>query len=229
MVSLGAMLCLSMICGCLVSRNHFLFHLKSSSTSSPDLTICPPNANFLALRDPADEIKPSPTSQPNQLIAQNETDEMSISTAFIQREPEQNYIQFYNPPQFQSTHRHFHTLPSSYLHEAYQTLPHHRHIQCEQGLFSSPHFDNRRGLIYANGEIGEVEPTVLVPVTANHHLSRSQQLKNGAEWIWEGQPQPITQPRHSTLVLDATASVEPNNQASGLEFSNTSRYVILVT
>ncbi|KAM7534297.1 hypothetical protein Aperf_G00000114347 [Anoplocephala perfoliata] len=225
MVSLGAMLCLSMICGCLVSRNHFLFHLKSSSsTSSHDLTICPPNANFLALRDSASGIKSSPTSQPNQLIAQNGTDEMSISTAFLQREPEQNYIQFYNPPQFQSTYQHFHTLPSSYLHETYQSLPHHRHIQCEQGLFSSPHIDNRRGLIYANGEIGEVEPTVLVPVTTTHHHVRSQQLKNGTDWIWERQQQPITQSRHSTLVLDATATaIEPNNQEAGLDFPNTSR------
>ncbi|KAM3178718.1 hypothetical protein ACTXT7_001984 [Hymenolepis weldensis] len=218
MVSLGAMLCLSMICGCLVSRNHYLFHLKSS-TSSPNLTICPPNGNFLTLRHSNDGSKPSPTTQPNHLLPQNGVDEISVSAAFLQHEPEQNYMQFYNPPQFQSTHQHFHTLPSTCIHETYQTLPHRRHLQCGQDLFTSPQIDNRRGLVYANGDMSEVQPTLLVPVTANTHINRTQHRKNEPEWILDNHQQS----GNSSFVLETSTPVEPNNHAPGIEISNIPR------
>nr|CUU99440.1 hypothetical transcript [Hymenolepis microstoma] len=218
---LGAMLCLSMICGCLVSRNHYLFHLKTStsSTSTPNLAVCPPNGNFLTLHQPNDGSKPFPSTQPNHLMPQNEVDEMSVSAAFLQHEPEQNYIQFYSPPQFQSPHQHFHTLPSTCIRETYQTLPNRRHLQCGQDLFTSPQIDNRRGLIYANGDMSEVQPTLLVPVTTSTHSNRTQHRKNEPEWILENHHQP----RNSTFVLETSTPVEPNYNTPGIEISNISR------
>ncbi|VDN98504.1 unnamed protein product [Rodentolepis nana] len=219
--SLGAMLCLSMICGCLVSRNHYLFHLKTStsSTSTPNLAVCTPNGNFLTLRQPNDGSKPFPSAQSNRLMPQNEVDEVSVSAAFLQHEPEQNYIQFYSPPQFQSSHQHFHTLPSTCIHETYQTLPTRRHLQCGQDLFTSPQIDNRRGVIYANGDMNDVQPTLLVPVTASTHLNRTQLSKNEPEWVLENHHQP----RNSTFLLETPTPAEPNNHTAGIEISTIPR------
>ncbi|CDS41598.1 hypothetical protein EmuJ_000926400 [Echinococcus multilocularis] len=230
MVSLGTMLCLSMICGCLVSRNHYLFHLKSSSSSasSPNLTICHPHTNLLASRRSSDVPKTSAGIHPPRLGSQGGNDEISISTAFLHHEPEQNYIQFCNPPPPPQKHHH-HTLPSTCFHEAYQSLSRQGHLQCSQSVFLSPQIDNRRGLIYANGEIGRGKSTLLVPVNSNSHLHSPHYLHSGTEWTWDGpeigtfETHSAAQAATSTFIVDTAASMQQNNHSTAVQISTAPR------
>ncbi|KAL5103000.1 hypothetical protein TcWFU_009145 [Taenia crassiceps] len=233
MVSLGTMLCLSMICGCLVSRNHYLFHLKSSSASSassPNLTICPPHTNLLAPRRSNDGPKASVGIQPPRLSSQSGNDELSISAAFLHYEPEQNYIQFYNPPPPPQKHRHHPTPPSACIHEAYQSLSRQRHLQCSQNVFLSPQLDNQRGLIYANGEVGGGKSTLLVPVSSNSRLHPPHHPHSEREWMWDGpematfETQSVAQTATSTFFADAAASVQQqNNHSAAVEIPTLQR------
>ncbi|VDK36291.1 unnamed protein product [Taenia asiatica] len=230
MVSLGTMLCLSMICGCLVSRNHYLFRLKSSSassTSSPNLTACPPHTNLLAPRRPNDGPKNSVGIQPPRLSSHSGNDEISISAAFLHYEPEQNYIQFYNPPP--PPQKHHHTPPSACFHEAYQSLSRQRHFQCSQNVFLSPQIDNQRGLIYANGEVGGGKSTLLVPVSSNSRLHPPHHLHSEREWMWDGpeiasfENQSAAQTATSTFIIDTAASVQQqNNHSAAVEMQSVS-------
>ncbi|KAH9278193.1 hypothetical protein ECG_08815 [Echinococcus granulosus] len=188
-----------MICGCLVSRNHYLFHLKSSSssTSSPNLTICHPHTNLLASRRSSDVPKTPVGIQPPRLGSQGGNDETSISTAFLHHEPEQNYIQFCNPPPPPQKHHH-HTLPSTCFHEAYQSLSRQGHLQCSQSVFLSPQIDNRRGLIYANVE----------------QSGRGMGQKWGLLRL-----NLAAQAATSTFIVDTAASIQQNNHSTAVEIS----------
>ena len=233
MVALGTMLCLSMICGCLVSRNHYLFRLKSSfSNSSPNLTSCPSHSNFLAARCSSDTSKPSTGVTPTQLPSPV-GNELSISAAFLHQEPEQNYIQFYNPPPPSSTQQYHHDLPPSCIHDAYQSLPRHRHVQYSTGALPSPQIDNRRGMVYANGEVGGGKATLLVPVTSNHPIHHPYQLRGGTEWVLDAPElhnleNPTNLPAAtSTFIVNAAPTAEPNNRSAAAEISTLPRYAIM--
>ncbi|EUB58311.1 hypothetical protein EGR_06838 [Echinococcus granulosus] len=213
--------------------NHYLFHLKSSSssTSSPNLTICHPHTNLLASRRSSDVPKTPVGIQPPCLGSQGGNDETSISTAFLHHEPEQNYIQFCNPPPPPQKHHH-HTLPSTCFHEAYQSLSRQGHLQCSQSVFLSPQIDNRRGLIYANGEIGRGKSTLLVPVNSNSHLHSPHYLHSGTEWTWDGpemgtfETQSAAQAATSTFIVDTAASIQQNNHSTAGEISIAPRQVL---
>ncbi|KAL5967643.1 hypothetical protein TSMEX_004612 [Taenia solium] len=233
MVSLGTMLCLSMICGCLVSRNHYLFHLKSSSASSassPNLTVCPPHTNLLAPLRSNDGPKTSVGIQPPRLSPHSGNDEISISAAFLHYEPEQNYIHFYNPPP--PPQKHHRSPTSACFHEAYQSLSRQRHFQCSQNVFLSPQVDNQRGLIYANGEVGGGKSTLLVPVSSNSRLHPPHHLHSEREWMWDGpematfETQSAAQIATSTFIVDTAASVQQqNNHSAAVEMSTLPRQV----
>ena len=186
MVSLGTMLCLSMICGCLVSRNHYLFRLKSSNSTdtSPNLTICSPNSNFPS---PHSVRRSSDSSQPsngNQQVS-SPLEEMSLSATFLQQEQDHNYIQFYNPPQPTQT-----PLQPTQIHDTYQSLPRPRHLHY---VLPSPRVANQRGLLYPKPEDNKPAHAVLVPVKSNYHVHHRDRASNGrasggvaeTEWIWD--------------------------------------------
>lgn len=225
MVALGTMLCLSMICGCLVSRNHYLFRFKStsSSNSSPNLTICPTHSNFLATRRPSDTLKSSSSGvPPTQLTSPIGNDELSLSAAFLQHGPEQNYIQFYNPPAPPSTQQYHHDLLSTCNHEAFQSLPRHRHIRSPTNVLPSPQIDNRRGLIYANGEVASGKATLLVPVTSSYHTRRPQHLHSRTEWVLEA-PELRNLETQTSPLSTLSATLQPNNCSAAAEISTLPR------
>ncbi|VDD76793.1 unnamed protein product [Mesocestoides corti] len=216
MASLGAMLCLSMICGCLVSRNHHLFRPKSatSSLSLPNLTFCGPHSAFLAARHSVNSSKPSSSGPPQFMTTCSE--DVSISTAFLHHEPEHNYIQFTNPPPLPS-------ISAACLHDPHQSLPRTRQLQYHQAVISSAQIDNRSGLMYANGNANDANPTFLIPMSSNHH--RRNHLRGKTEWIWEGgeavghTPTSICSTTSPAFAITPTAAVQKNNHVAPVDSS----------
>lgn len=90
MIALGALLCLSMLCGCLVSRNQYLFHRKRNRSrrlgeASGCINCLMRNSN-----------KPSSDSNPTCSSASQSPANNHESSVLNLRQIEQNYIHFYS-------------------------------------------------------------------------------------------------------------------------------------